>query len=85
LADVGCASFDTTCTSRRMCVKLLMEHGYNRSQKERIIKMQGRILKGSALGRSSMQRKQRRGRTFLLLQPPCQWQKEKNFVSFCMI
>jgi hypothetical protein len=25
------------------------------------------------------------GRTFPLLQPPCQKQKEKNFVSFCMI
>jgi hypothetical protein len=32
-----------------------------------------------------MQRKQRRGRTFLLLQPPCQRQRENNSVSFCMI
>jgi hypothetical protein len=51
----------------------------------KIIKMQGRILNSWALGRSSMQRKQRRGRTTLLLQPPCQSQREKNSVSFCMI
>jgi hypothetical protein len=44
----------TTCMSRRMCVKLLVEHCYNRSPKEKIIKMQGRILKSWALGRSSM-------------------------------
>jgi hypothetical protein len=62
----------TTCTSRRMCVKLLVEHCYNRSPKEKIIKMQGRILKSWALGQSSMQRKRRWGRTFPLLQPPCQ-------------
>jgi hypothetical protein len=43
------------------------------------------ILKSWALGRSSMQRKQRRGRTFPLLQPPCQRQSEKNSISFCMI
>jgi hypothetical protein len=42
-------------------------------------------LKELALGQSSMQRKQRWGRTFPLLQPPCQRQREKNFVSFCMI
>jgi hypothetical protein len=35
----------TTCTSRRVCVKLLVEHCYNRSPKEKIIKIQGRILK----------------------------------------
>jgi hypothetical protein len=75
----------TTCTSRRMCVKLLVEHCYKRSPKEIIIKMQGRILKNWALGRSSMQWKQRRGRTFPLLQPPCQRQREKYSVSFCMI
>jgi hypothetical protein len=46
---------------------------------------QHNLLKSWALGRSSMHRKQRRGRTFLLLQPPCQRQKEKNFVSFYMI
>jgi hypothetical protein len=44
----------TTCTSRRMYVKLFEEHCYNRSPKEKIIKMQGRILKSWALGRSSM-------------------------------
>jgi hypothetical protein len=68
-----------------MCVKLLVEHCYNRSPKENIIKTQGRILKNWALGQSYMQRKQRRGRTFPLLQPPYQRQREKNFVSFCMI
>jgi hypothetical protein len=41
-------------------------------------------LKELGLGRSSMQRKQRRGRTFPLLQPPCQRQREKNSVNFCM-
>jgi hypothetical protein len=75
----------TTCTSRRMCVKLLVEHCYNISPKEKIIQMQGRILKSWALGRSSMQRRQRWGRTFTLLQPPCQRKREKNSVSFCMI
>jgi hypothetical protein len=48
-------------------------------------KMQGRILKSWALGWSFMQRKQRRGRTFPLLQPPSQRQREKNSISFCMI
>jgi hypothetical protein len=43
------------------------------------------ILKSWALGRSSMQRKQRRRQTFLLLQPPCQRQREKKSVSFCMV
>jgi hypothetical protein len=38
-----CVIQSTTCTSRRMCVKLLVEHCYNRSPKEKIIKMQGRI------------------------------------------
>jgi hypothetical protein len=33
-------------------VKLLVEHFYNRSPKEKIIKMEGRILKSWALGRS---------------------------------
>jgi hypothetical protein len=61
------------------------EHCYNRSPKEIIIKVQGRILKNWAVGRSSMQWKQRRGRTFPLLQPPCQRQREKYSVSFCMI
>jgi hypothetical protein len=42
-------------------------------------------LKELPLGRSFMQRKQRRGRTFPLLQPPRQRQREKNCVSFCMI
>jgi hypothetical protein len=32
-----------------------------------------------------MQRKQTREQTFPLLQPPCQRQREKNVVSFCMI
>jgi hypothetical protein len=32
-----------------MCVKLLVEHCYNRSAKEIIIKMQGRMLKNWAL------------------------------------
>jgi hypothetical protein len=57
---------------KKNIVKLLVEHCYNRSLKEKMIKIQGRILKSWALGRSSMQRKQRRGRTFPLLQPPCQ-------------
>jgi hypothetical protein len=42
-------------------------------------------LKELVLGWSSMQRKQRWGRTFPLLQPPCQRQREKNYVSFDMI
>jgi hypothetical protein len=45
----------------------------------------GRILKNLALGRSSMQRKKRRGQTFPLSQPPSQRQREKNFVRFCKI
>jgi hypothetical protein len=40
--------------SRRMCVKLLVEHCYNRSPKKKIIKMQRRILKSWALGQSSI-------------------------------
>jgi hypothetical protein len=59
----------------------LLQH----KSKGKNIKMQGRFLKSWALGRSSMQRKQRWGRTFPLLQPPCQRQREKNSVSFCMI
>jgi hypothetical protein len=47
-------------------------------------KMQGRILKSWALGRSSMQRKQRLGQTFPLLQPPCLRQREKNYVTFAL-
>jgi hypothetical protein len=42
-------------------------------------------LKIWALGQSSLRRKQRWGRNFLLLQPPCQRQIEKDDVSFCMI
>jgi hypothetical protein len=39
---------------KKMCVKLLVEYYYNRSPKEKIIKMQGMILKSWALGKSSM-------------------------------
>jgi hypothetical protein len=35
-------------------VKLLVKHCYNKSPKEKIIKMQGRILKKWILGQSSM-------------------------------
>jgi hypothetical protein len=77
-------SIDNMHIKKNVCEELV-EHFYNRRSKEKIIKMQGRVLKIWALGQSSMQRKQSRGRTFLMLQPPSQRQREKDYVSFCMI
>ena len=54
-----------TCTPRRMCARACVEHCCNRGAKEKIMRMQGMICKIWALGRSSMQRKQTRGQSFL--------------------
>jgi hypothetical protein len=65
-----------------MCVKLLVEHCYNRSPKEKIIKMQGRILKIWKLGRSSMQRKQRRGADLPFAATTLSKAERKEFCEF---
>jgi hypothetical protein len=63
-------------------VKLLVEHCYNRSPKEKIIKMQGRILKIWKLGRSSMQRKQRRGADLPFAATTLSKAERKEFCEF---
>jgi hypothetical protein len=69
LVVVGCESFDWQHAHQEQSAwsYLWNEHCYNRSSNEKIIKMQGVILKIWALGRSSMQRKQTWGQTFPLL------------------
>jgi hypothetical protein len=48
-------SIDNMHVKKNVC-EAIVDHFYSRSPKEKIIKMQGRILKSWALGRSSMQR-----------------------------